>query len=57
MMAKNRRFRRGMYLLPTLFTVGNLFCGYWSLIHTLRGALETERRCEVIFTSALGDWR
>ena len=40
-MVKNRRFRRGIYLLPTLFTVGNIFCGYWSLIHTYRGALET----------------
>jgi len=40
-MAKTRRFRRGIYLLPTLFTVGNIFCGYWSLIHTFRGALET----------------
>jgi CDP-diacylglycerol--serine O-phosphatidyltransferase len=39
-MVKNRRFRRGIYLLPTLFTVGNIFCGYWSLIHTYRGALE-----------------
>jgi CDP-diacylglycerol--serine O-phosphatidyltransferase len=27
-------------MLPTLFTVGNIFCGYWSLIHTYRGALE-----------------
>jgi CDP-diacylglycerol--serine O-phosphatidyltransferase len=32
--------RRGIYLLPTLFTVGNIFCGYWSLIQTYRGALE-----------------
>jgi CDP-diacylglycerol--serine O-phosphatidyltransferase len=39
-MVRNRRFRRGIYLLPTLFTVGNIFCGYWSLIHTYRGALE-----------------
>jgi CDP-diacylglycerol--serine O-phosphatidyltransferase len=39
-MVRNRRFRRGIYVLPTLFTVGNIFCGYWSLIHTYRGALE-----------------
>jgi CDP-diacylglycerol--serine O-phosphatidyltransferase len=37
---KNRRLRRGIYLLPTLFTVGNLFCGYWSLVLTFRGAIE-----------------
>jgi CDP-diacylglycerol--serine O-phosphatidyltransferase len=39
-MARTRRLRRGIYLLPTLFTVGNIFCGYWSLIHTYRGAFE-----------------
>jgi CDP-diacylglycerol--serine O-phosphatidyltransferase len=39
-MARTRRLRRGIYLLPTLFTVGNIFCGYWSLIQTYRGALE-----------------
>ena len=36
-MAKKRRFRRGIYLLPTLFTVGNLLCGYSSMILTFRG--------------------
>ena len=36
-MAKNRRFRRGIYLLPTMFTVGNLLCGYSSMILTFRG--------------------
>lgn len=39
-MARGRRLRRGIYLLPTLFTVGNIFCGYWSLIQTYRGAFE-----------------
>ena len=23
-----RRLRRGVYLLPSMFTVGNMFCGY-----------------------------
>lgn len=32
-----KRNRRGIYLLPTLFTVGNLFCGFWSLAATLQG--------------------
>ncbi len=36
-MAEGRRFRRGIYLLPTVFTVGNLFCGYWSIVQTFRG--------------------
>jgi CDP-diacylglycerol---serine O-phosphatidyltransferase len=26
------RLRRGVYIIPSLFTVGNLFCGFWSLI-------------------------
>jgi CDP-diacylglycerol---serine O-phosphatidyltransferase len=30
--ARDRRFKRGVYLLPTLFTVGNLFCGYASIV-------------------------
>jgi len=32
-----RRLRRGIYLLPTLFTVGNLFCGFASQIQTSHG--------------------
>lgn len=29
-----------MYLLPTVFTVGNMFCGYWSLVLAVHGELE-----------------
>ncbi len=32
-----RRFRRGAYLLPSLFTLGNLFCGYASVVYAMRG--------------------
>jgi CDP-diacylglycerol--serine O-phosphatidyltransferase len=39
-MAKARRLRRGIYLLPTLFTVGNLFCGYSSVVQSSIGRLE-----------------
>jgi CDP-diacylglycerol---serine O-phosphatidyltransferase len=35
------RFRRGMYLLPTLFTLANLFCGYASVVHAMRRDFET----------------
>jgi len=38
-MRRPRHLRRGIYLLPTLFTVGNLFCGYASLVQVQRGAL------------------
>jgi CDP-diacylglycerol--serine O-phosphatidyltransferase len=39
-MAGTRRLKRGIYLLPTVFTVGNLFCGYWSIVQAFRGAIE-----------------
>lgn len=31
------RPRRGVYLLPSLFTVGTLVCGYFAILATLRG--------------------
>jgi CDP-diacylglycerol--serine O-phosphatidyltransferase len=40
-MPKSRRLRRGIYLLPTLFTVGNLFCGYSSIVQSSAGRLES----------------
>ncbi|MDE3156779.1 MAG: CDP-diacylglycerol--serine O-phosphatidyltransferase [Acidobacteriota bacterium] len=36
-----RRLRRGVYLLPSLFTLGNMFCGYACVIFALRGDFET----------------
>lgn len=38
-MARHRRFRRGIYLLPTLFTIGNLLCGFSSIVWTSQGVL------------------
>lgn len=32
-----RRFRRSVYLLPSLFTVGNIFAGFYAVIATLQG--------------------
>jgi CDP-diacylglycerol--serine O-phosphatidyltransferase len=26
------KMRKGVYILPTLFTTGNLFCGFWAII-------------------------
>jgi len=34
------RLSRGLFILPTLFTVGNLFCGYLSLWCSIRGTFE-----------------
>ena len=35
--AKRRRLRKGMYLLPSLFTGGNIFLGYYALTQGLQG--------------------
>jgi CDP-diacylglycerol--serine O-phosphatidyltransferase len=32
-----RRVRRGIYLLPSLFTMGNIFLGFWAVVQGLRG--------------------
>jgi CDP-diacylglycerol--serine O-phosphatidyltransferase len=37
---KNRRFRRGIYVLPTLFTIGTIFCGFYAVINTLKGEFD-----------------
>src|SRR5690349_2355468 len=28
-----QRFKRGVYLLPSLFTISNLFCGYAAIVY------------------------
>jgi CDP-diacylglycerol---serine O-phosphatidyltransferase len=38
---QRQRFRRGVYLLPSLFTIGNMFCGYACVAYAMRGELET----------------
>jgi CDP-diacylglycerol--serine O-phosphatidyltransferase len=34
---RSTRFRRGASILPSLFTTGNLFLGFWSVVKTLHG--------------------
>ena len=36
-----RRFRRGVYLLPSLFTLGNMFCGYACVVYAMRQEFQT----------------
>lgn len=40
----NRRgghgLRRGVYLLPSMFTLGNMFCGYACVVYAMRGEYE-----------------
>ncbi|RPJ78636.1 MAG: hypothetical protein EHM13_14365, partial [Acidobacteria bacterium] len=31
------RLRRGVYLLPSVFTLGNMFCGYLCVVQAMRG--------------------
>jgi CDP-diacylglycerol---serine O-phosphatidyltransferase len=38
---QGRHFRRGVYLLPSLFTLANLFCGYACIVHAMRRDFET----------------
>jgi CDP-diacylglycerol---serine O-phosphatidyltransferase len=33
--------RRGVYLLPSLLTLGNMFCGYACILYAMRGELTT----------------
>ena len=35
----DRRPRRAAYALPTLFTAGNIFLGYLSILRTFRGVM------------------
>lgn len=36
---RNHRLRRGVYLLPGSLTVGNLLCGYYAVLATLKGGV------------------
>lgn len=47
------RLSRGLFLLPTLFTVGNLFCGYLSLWCSINGTFE--RAALLIIAAAVLD--
>ena len=38
---RGQRFRRGAYLLPSMFTMANMFCGYACIVHAMRGELDT----------------
>jgi CDP-diacylglycerol--serine O-phosphatidyltransferase len=35
------RFRRGIFLLPSMFTLANLFCGYACVVYSTRGDFDT----------------
>jgi CDP-diacylglycerol--serine O-phosphatidyltransferase len=35
-----RRLGRSVFILPSLFTVGNIFCGYYAIIKTMQGSYD-----------------
>jgi CDP-diacylglycerol--serine O-phosphatidyltransferase len=37
---RNHRLRRGIFLLPTIFTAANLLCGYYAVVAALQGGPE-----------------
>src|ERR1700678_4638953 len=36
---RNSRLRRGVYILPSAFTVANMLCGYYAILATLDGKI------------------
>ena len=38
---ERRRLRRGVYLLPSMFTLGSMFCGYACIVFAMRGEFAT----------------
>jgi CDP-diacylglycerol--serine O-phosphatidyltransferase len=39
-MRSKRRFTKGIYFLPSTFTVANIFCGFYAIISSMKGDLE-----------------
>ncbi len=48
-----QRLRKGIYIIPSLFTVGNIFCGFFSLVETMRGNLD--RAAVAILVAVVAD--
>ena len=42
--APRESLRRGIYLLPSLFTVGNMLCGFAAVLYAIHDQLERARR-------------
>ena len=37
---RSETIRRGFYLIPSLFTVANMFCGFLAIVESTRGHFE-----------------
>ncbi len=54
--SRRLKLRRGVYLLPSLLTVGNLLCGYYALLASFRGgAPELDQAAKAIGLAILFD--
>jgi CDP-diacylglycerol--serine O-phosphatidyltransferase len=51
--ARRRRLRRGIYLLPSLFTIGNIVLGFYAIVLGLRGEYRPAVLC--VFGAAFLD--
>jgi CDP-diacylglycerol--serine O-phosphatidyltransferase len=49
----SRRLRRGAYLLPSLFTIGNVLLGFYAIVCGLNG--DFQRAALVVFIAAITD--
>src|SRR6185295_8504038 len=45
--------RRGIYLLPNLFTTGVLFCGFFAIVQAMNGRFEVS--CIAVFVAIVLD--
>jgi hypothetical protein len=53
---KNARFRRGVFLVPALFTSANLLCGYFAVVAALMGTTaDFDRAAKAIGLAILFD--
>lgn len=53
---KNHRLRRGIYVLPSFLTVGNLLCGYYSILSSAPGAgADLDRAAKLIGVAVVLD--
>src|SRR4030088_642176 len=53
---RGRRFRRGIYLVPSIFTAANLLCGYYAVVASLvGGAAEFDHAARAIGFAILFD--
>jgi len=51
--SERRGVRRGVYILPTLFTLGNVFCGFLAMEVSTHGAFD--KACMLLFLAAILD--